>query len=181
MYLVFIHGPAACGKLTVATELAGLSGLRLFHNHLTVDLVSALFEFGSEPFIRLRESIWLDSFREAAKQNQSLIFTFHPEASVRGDFPERVVSEIRSNQGEVLFVQLVCSESKIEERIENESRSKHGKLQSLDMYRQLRDSGAFEFPPLPHPILKIDTGSTPSDEAARRIATHLHGARPTRR
>jgi hypothetical protein len=41
------------------------TGLRLFHNHLTVDLVASLFEFGSEPFVRLRESIWLDAFREA--------------------------------------------------------------------------------------------------------------------
>ncbi len=40
--------------------------MRLFHNHLTVDLVAALFDFGSEPFVRLRESIWLDAFREAA-------------------------------------------------------------------------------------------------------------------
>ena len=67
MQLIFIHGPAACGKLTVATELAKLSGMRLFHNHLTVDLVSALFEFGSESFVRLRESIWLEAFREAAE------------------------------------------------------------------------------------------------------------------
>jgi hypothetical protein len=176
MQLVFIHGPAACGKLTVATELAALSGLRLFHNHLTVDLVASLFEFGSEPFVRLRESIWLDSFREAAKETQSLIFTFHPEASVRGDFPERVVSEIRSPKGEVLFVQLVCPESEIEKRIQNDSRSKYGKLRSLSAYRELRDAGAFEFPPLPEPVLQIDTGATSPGEAARQIASHLHGA-----
>ena len=176
MQLVFIHGPAACGKLTVATRLAARSGLRLFHNHLTVDLVSALFDFGSEPFVRLRESIWVDSFREAAKQDQSLIFTFHPEASVRADFPERVVSEIRSHRGEVLFIQLVCPESTIEERIGNESRARHGKLRSLAAYRQLRDSGAFEYPSLPEPALRIDTGSTSPDEAASRIAVLLHGA-----
>ncbi len=176
MQLVFIYGPAACGKLTVATELAALSGFRLFHNHLTVDLVSALFEFGSEPFVRLRESIWLGSFREAAEQGQSLIFTFQPEASVRGDFPERVVSEIRSNHGQVVFIELVCAESEIERRVENASRSKHGKLRSLAAYRELRDSGAFEFPPLPEPVLQIDTGTTSPHEAARRIATHLRGA-----
>ena len=177
MQIVFIHGPAACGKLSVATELSALSGLRLFHNHLTVDLVSALFDFGSEAFNRLRESIWLDSFREAAKQGQSLIFTFHPEASVGRDFPEQAVSTIRSYRGEVVFVELVCSESEIERRIENDSRSKYGKLRSLSEYRRLRDSGAFAFPALPEPALQIDTGSTPPNEAAQRIAGYLHGAK----
>jgi len=42
MELLFIYGPAAVGKLTVARELAKLTGFRLFHNHLTVDAVMAL-------------------------------------------------------------------------------------------------------------------------------------------
>ncbi len=35
--LVYLYGPPAVGKLTVATELQRLTGFRLFHNHLTVD------------------------------------------------------------------------------------------------------------------------------------------------
>ena len=65
MRLVFLHGAPAVGKLTVARELAALTGFRLFHNHLTVDLASSLFSFGSEPFILLREKIWLAAFAEA--------------------------------------------------------------------------------------------------------------------
>lgn len=170
MQLIFIHGPAACGKLTVATELASLTGVRLFHNHLTVDLVAALFEFGSEPFIRLRESIWLDAFREAAETNQSLIFTFHPEASVHDDFPERVVSLVTSRGGEVLFVELTCHEGVVERRIESETRAKYGKLRSLAEYRRLRAAGAFEFPPLPEPVISLDTSDVAPLEGARRIA-----------
>ena len=170
MQLVFIHGPVACGKLSVASELAALSGMRLFHNHLTVDLVAALFDFGSEPFVRLRESIWLEAFREAAEEGQSLIFTFHPEASVRDDFPERAVSTTHSLGGEVVFIELTCPESEIERRIENESRARYGKLRSLSQYRKLRDSGAFLYPPLPEPALSLDTGSIDPREAAERIA-----------
>lgn len=47
MRLVFIHGPAASGKLTVAKELAALTGYPLFHNHLIVDALLAVFPFGS--------------------------------------------------------------------------------------------------------------------------------------
>ena len=55
MKLIFIHGPVASGKLTIARALAALTGLAVFHNHLVVDAVAAVFPFGSEPFIRLRE------------------------------------------------------------------------------------------------------------------------------
>ncbi len=69
MKLIFLHGMPGVGKLTVATELAKLTGFKLFHNHLTVDLVTSLFEFGSQPFIELRERIWLDTFAQAPPQN----------------------------------------------------------------------------------------------------------------
>ena len=89
MHLIFIHGPAASGKLTVARELAKLTGLPLFHNHLVVDAVAALFPFGSAPFVRLREETWLAAFREAAEADHSLIFTFAPERTVRPEFIAR--------------------------------------------------------------------------------------------
>ncbi|MBW2292032.1 MAG: shikimate kinase [Deltaproteobacteria bacterium] len=174
MQLVFIHGPAACGKLTVASEFAALSGMRLFHNHLTVDLVAALFDFGSEPFVRLRESIWLDAIREASEQGQSLVFTFNPEVTVQPAFPDRVSATVRASGGEVVFVELTCSEAEIERRIENESRAKFGKLRSLPRYRELRDAGAFVYPALPEAALVLDTGSLDPRDAAAQILAHLN-------
>ena len=50
MNLVFIYGPPGVGKLTVAKELAGLTGYKLFHNHLSIDWVLPVFDFGSDPF-----------------------------------------------------------------------------------------------------------------------------------
>ena len=173
MQLVFIHGPAACGKLTVANELVAMSGMRLFHNHLTVDLVRALFDFGSEPLVRLRESIWLEAFREAAELGQSLVFTFRPEASVRPGFPERVISTLSSRRGEVVFIELTCPESEIEWRISSESRAKYGKLRSRSEFVALRDSGAFSYPALPAPALRLDTGTLKPREAAQQIYTYL--------
>src|SRR3954468_6170352 len=90
MQLIFIYGPAASGKLTVSRKLAALTGTALFHNHLVVDAVSAVFPFGSEPFARLREHFWVQIFAEAAAAGRSLIFTFAPEPSVAADFPQRV-------------------------------------------------------------------------------------------
>jgi shikimate kinase len=59
MKLIFLHGLPGVGKLTVGRELAKLTEFRVFHNHLAVDLVESIFEFGSQPFVELREAIWL--------------------------------------------------------------------------------------------------------------------------
>jgi hypothetical protein len=59
MKLLFLYGPVASGKLTIARELATLTGFALFHNHLVVDAVAAVFPFGSERFVKLREQFWL--------------------------------------------------------------------------------------------------------------------------
>ena len=53
MKLVIIFGPQAVGKMTVGEELSGQTGLKLFHNHMTIDLVSNFFGYGSESGQRL--------------------------------------------------------------------------------------------------------------------------------
>src|SRR5436309_12002865 len=114
MNLIFIHGAPAAGKLSVARELAKLTGFRLFHNHLTVDLVSSVFPFGSEPFVVLREQIWLSTFREAARHDLSLIFTFAPERTVREGFIPDTLQVVESAGGQVIFVELKCSQDILE-------------------------------------------------------------------
>ena len=169
MDLVFIHGPAAAGKLTVARELSRMTGLRLFHNHLTVDAVTAVFDFGTEPFVLLREQIWLSVFREAARRNASLIFTFTPEQTVRASFIRDTLDAVESVRGRVLFVQLTCPIDELERRIVHASRREFGKLRSLEVFRELNQTGAFEYPKLPDSGLSIDTSQTSPTEAAARI------------
>ena len=40
---VIIIGPHAVGKMTVGQELAKITGLRLFHNHMSIELARKLF------------------------------------------------------------------------------------------------------------------------------------------
>lgn len=40
MKLVIITGPQAVGKMTVGQELEKLTDLKLFHNHMTIDLAN---------------------------------------------------------------------------------------------------------------------------------------------
>jgi len=172
MKLVFLHGAPAVGKLTVARELATLTGFRLFHNHLTVDLVSSLFPFGSEPFVSLREQIWLAAFAEAARNNVSLIFTFNPERTVRESFVQDAIEAVGTENGQVIFVELTCAEEELERRMEDSSRKNFGKLGSIEQYRSLKAAGAFEYPPLPND-LSLDTTSQLPADSARLISTHI--------
>ena len=172
MKLIFLHGAPAVGKLTVARELAALTGLRLFHNHLTVDLVSSLFPFGSEPFVLLREQIWLAAFAEAARNNVSLIFTFNPERTVRESFVQDTIEVVEGAGGKVVFVELTCAEGELEGRLEDASRKKFGKLATVEQYRSLKEAGAFQFPKLPN-HLSLDTTSKLPTDSARLISAHL--------
>jgi chloramphenicol 3-O-phosphotransferase len=173
MKLIFIHGPAAAGKLTVARELASLTGLPVFHNHLVVDAVAAVFPFGSEAFVRLREQFWLATFREAAQAGRSLIFTFAPELSVEPGFPGRARAAVAAFRGEMPMFQLTLPWEEQERRIDNESRGEFGKLRSLELLRQLRGNFTAAEAAMPPADLTIDTMLVQPAEAARMIAERL--------
>ena len=172
MKLVFLYGLPATGKLTVARELAGLTGFSLFHNHLAVDLLLPVFEFGSPAFVELREQIWLAVFEHAAPLD-GLIFTFAPETTVRPEFIERAQSTIARAGGEVLFVELVCPIAELKQRLGNDSRQQHGKLTSVAQFDQLAAAGCFDSPRMPPPRLSVDTSLCSPREAAERIAQAL--------
>lgn len=169
MKVIFIHGPAASGKYTIGKMLSDQTGLPLFHNHLTVDLVKTLFEFGSPAFTQLRAEIWKLSFEEAAKANQSFIFIFHPEATVTPQLIQDLVTIIESNGGSIYFVELICSRAEILNRLGNTSRSEFGKLTDPELYRAIDHQGGFDFPPLPKAFITIDTEQLSSEQAALTI------------
>lgn len=173
MRLVFIHGPAASGKLTIARALAARTGLPLFHNHLVVDALLAVFPFGTPTFVALRERMWMDVFAAACAEQRSMIFTFHPEASVAGDFPQRVRDLVELEGGQVDFVAIECAADLIAERIAAPSRQAGGKLSSLELWRELEAAGAFAYPPLPAPAVTVDSGVMEPVDAAGLIARSL--------
>lgn len=173
MNLIFLFGMPGVGKLTVARELSNLTGFKLFHNHLTVDLVTSLFEFGSESFINLREKIWLETFSEAIKANfAGLIFTFAPEATVPKDFPDKVRNLLEANGGKVMFVELKCDVEELEKRLIDSSRAKFGKLNSVEFFRELNEKGVFNTPKISTDF-SVDTTELSPIEAAQRILNHI--------
>lgn len=158
MKLLFLHGPPAVGKLTIAREIAALTGWRLFHNHLTVNLAKAVYDFGTPGFVALREEIWLLVFRRAlADKFPGLVFTFNPEDTVPQSFIDQLWKKVEAAGGEIIPVALTAPESELERRMGNDSRVENEKLMDLALYRQLRAEGRFLTPLIPAGPLRFDT------------------------
>src|SRR5688500_19972159 len=75
--LVIIFGPPAVGKMTVGDALERRTGLRLFHNHHTIDLALRFFEYGTPPFNRLVSEFRTRIFEEVASSPlPGMVFTY---------------------------------------------------------------------------------------------------------
>ena len=174
MRLIFLWGLPGVGKLTVAKELAALTGWKLFHNHLTVDLLLAVFPFGSNEFIELREEIWLSVIEAAAASAiPGLIFTFNPENTVRQNFLDETLDVVAEHRGSVEFVEIFCEENALERRMDTIDRRAYKKMVSFADYQQLRQRGAFASPVMPAPHMRVDTTQRSPREAAVQIVEGL--------
>ena len=123
--LVFIVGPPAVGKMTVGTELARRTGLRLFHNHHTIDLVLQFFPYGTPPFQRLNGEFRRRIFEEvAASELPGLIFTYVWAFDHESDAAavEEYASIFRARSGRVVFVELEATQAERLRRNETELR-----------------------------------------------------------
>jgi hypothetical protein len=122
MKLIIIFGPQAVGKMAVGQELEKTTNLKLFHNHMTIDLVSPFFSYGSESGKRLVNLFRQEIFEEVAKSDlEGLIFTYvwAFDQQTDWDYIDKVCKIFESKCGDVYFVEL---EADVNERIK---RNKH--------------------------------------------------------
>jgi hypothetical protein len=95
---------------------------------LIVDLLLAV----AKEFIELREQIWLSVFAAAAASEMpGLIFTFNPESTVRQSFIERTLSLTSKHNARVEFVEMLCEESALENRLDTPERRAYKKMLSV--------------------------------------------------
>jgi hypothetical protein len=156
--LLIIFGPPAVGKMAVGHEIARRTGLRLFHNHLTIEPVLRFFEFGTPPFLRLVEEFRTRIFEEVgASDLPGMIFTFVWAFDQHGesDALERYASPFQARGGRVLFVEL---EASLEERLRRtegafrlaekpsmrDLEKSRGLLRELESKHRLNSTGEFD-------------------------------------
>ncbi len=64
---MFIYDPPAVRKCTVARELAKYTRSKLYHNHVSIQEVGSIFEFGTLPFWRLLNEFGNEMIRITAE------------------------------------------------------------------------------------------------------------------
>ncbi|MFS0636874.1 AAA family ATPase [Mesobacillus foraminis] len=116
MKFVLIFGPQAAGKMTVGQELEKRTELKLFHNHMTIDLLAPIFGFNPEMW-RLVNLFRKEIFESVAKSDmEGLIFTYVWGFDLQEDwdYVNHICGIFESRGGTVYFVEL---EADLEERL----------------------------------------------------------------
>lgn len=169
MELVYLYGPPAVGKLTIATALAHRTGFRVFHNHLSIDCVKPVFDFGTEPFWRQVHAIREGILVEAARSGTNLIFTTVYAGPASEPRSSRRLDAVRRNGGRIHPVRLTCDRATLEDRVTDQRRRDQGKLASVEGLRGAweRDDLAAILPGVDS--LRLDTAALTPTEAARAI------------
>lgn len=180
--LLVIMGPPAVGKMTVGMAIARRTGLRLFHNHQTIDLVLPFFAFGTPPYSRLVGEFRRRMFEEvAASDLPGLIFTYVRAFDHATDTAEveALASIFRSRGGAVFFLELDATQAERLRRNETPLRlsakpfkrdlsKSREQLLELDGKYQLNSRGELD---AGANYVRIDnTDLSPDDVAERAIA-----------
>ncbi|MFK7922423.1 MAG: shikimate kinase [Bacteroidia bacterium] len=111
MKLVFIIGPPASGKMTVGAALAERSDLKLFHNHMSIELVRHFFDFGEKGFSGLDKKIRWAIFDAVAESELSgLIFTlvWAFDEVEDHEYVAEIAAIFEKKGAEICYVELVC-------------------------------------------------------------------------
>lgn len=165
--------------MTVGMEIARRTGLRLFHNHQTIDLVLPFFDFGTPPYARLVGEFRRRVLEEvAASDLPGLIFTFvrafdHATDTAEVDALARI---FRDRAGAVFFLELQATQAERLRRNETSLRlgakpfkrdlpRSREQLLALDAKYQLNSRGEFD---ARADYLRIDNTDVSPDAVAER-------------
>jgi deoxyadenosine/deoxycytidine kinase len=172
MNFVLLYGPPGVGKLTVARELARVTGFKLFDNHVSIDAIRHVFDFDDEAFWPLNVRLRLDVYEAAAKYGIDLITTLAYVYPGDTEVVDTMLQSVESHGGRVALVHLTCQLPVLEGRITSESRRFTSKVKSVEVAR-IDMAQKDYFTPMPdRDSLLIDNTDLPPEVTVQQIAEH---------
>ena len=183
MKLLFMIGNAAVGKMTVGQALMKRTGLRLFHNHMTIEPVIETFGYYDGNIVRRLREIYFEEF--AASDNEGMIFTYMWDFDAQSDWDYvthvRDIFVSRKPDTQVCYVELISTQAKRLERngTENRLQNKKSKRDVEDSNRRLiADDKRYRCESREGEVqlanyLRIDNTDLSPDEAADIIVKHF--------
>ena len=181
MKLVILIGSGAVGKMTVGQSLMEQTGLRLFHNHMTIEPVIEIFgSFNSAASNRIRQVI----FEEVLKTDLlGMIFTYMWvfDQPADWDYMQQLHDLFASHGADVYYVELIASQevrlqrNRTENRLVNKASKKDVVLSEQRLlredanYRLVSREGEFPYPN----YLRLDNTKLAPEEAAKIIREYF--------
>lgn len=182
---VIILGPHAVGKMTVGQELAKLTGLRLFHNHMSIELTRKLFAHSEKEWSILNETIRKTVFELFAKGDfPGLIFTYMCAFDIQSEFDylQNVIELFQENGAKCCVVELCADfeERLIRNKSENRLLHKESKRNLEWSEAEMRETSekyrlnSYDGEKLPFEhYMKIDNTNLTPEDVAKRIKSYF--------
>ena len=173
MKLIFLHGPPASGKYTIARALQASYGVLNFHNHLTIDVAKALFDFGTDPFWDLTHRLRRTALAARAEEGEANVVFTNCYSSPHDDSTvEALEEEVTSRGGQVVPVFLDCSMEELRRRVTDPSRQEMQKLHSVEGLEEFMQK--WNIVPLDRPnTIAVATEGRSAAECAHEIAERV--------
>lgn len=175
MNLIYIYGLPAVGKLTVANELAKITGYKIFHNHITRDLVHTIYQNNLKEHYNLVDTLRKDVFKYCSEHETNLIFTIaytgtdHTEDDL---ITKQYIDSLNHEKDNVFFVELSASNKDLMMRVSSESRKQHRKLVDMEIMKSIIETSDCYSVPYEN-ILKINTSENDAKSSAEIIAKYV--------
>ena len=181
---ILLFGPQAVGKMTVGHELTKITELKLFHNHMSIELFHPFFGFSNETW-RLSNIVRRELFESFSNSKQyGLIFTYVWGFDLVADweFVKQTCDIFESKGAQIYFVEL---EANIEARVirnttafrldqkptkRNVEQSEMDLISTAEKHRLNSHKGEITR----ENYLRIDNTNVSADEVARIIKDTFH-------
>ena len=177
MKLLLLFGNSAVGKMTVGQELAKITPLKLFHNHMMIEPVLEIFgQFRGDVIQKLRTVV----LEEFGKSDQyGMIFTYMMAFDMPSEYEyiDRVIQTLGVAEEDVCYAELVAPQDVRLVRNVTENRLKN-KASKRDIdasnERLIQDDVNHRMESLPGEItspnyIRIDNSNMSPEEAAQLI------------
>lgn len=191
MKFVLIAGPQAVGKMTVGKAIMEKTGLRLFHNHMTIEPVLRLFPYNTKEAQYLIKHFREEIFKAMVNSDQKgMIFTYMWAFNLQSeyDYVDSVIELFEAHGATTYIVEL---ESDLETRLErnktpyrleekptkrNIDWSEKEILASLDKFRLNSNPGEIKH----QNYFRLNNTDLSPEEAADRIIDYFNLLEVTR-
>lgn len=178
--VVFIYGPMAAGKLTVANVLSKRIDYKLAHNHSLNDFVDEVFQRGTYARNAMVERLRYDLLESAVRAKINLVTTHcysHNFISETGlsdpEYVQTLEKKLIKLGAKFYPVHLKASDQELLRRVNMDSRKKFGKLTNKKIMKKFVRSKDWQTSPKLRNNLVIDNTNLSPAKVSEIIIKHF--------